>query len=131
MLTYSPAQMTAKAARATQVTAFGKFAGLKEQKKVASKTTMIKASSPTEAPTQNISFGSLGFTNGNERFVGRLAMLGFASALIGEVLTGKGAIAQFGIETGLPTGEIPYLVIGLAAFNLLAAFLPNSATFAS
>jgi photosystem II protein len=56
-------------------------------------------------------------------------MLGFASALIGEVLTGKGAIAQFGVETGLPINEVPILVVGLAAFNLVAAFLPNSATF--
>ena len=28
---------------------------------------------------------ALGFTKGNELFVGRLAMLGFASALVGEV----------------------------------------------
>ena len=34
----------------------------------------------------------LGFTKGNELFVGRLAMLGFAFAVIGEVTTGKGAL---------------------------------------
>jgi photosystem II 22kDa protein len=33
---------------------------------------------------------TLGFTKSNELFVGRLAMLGFAAACIGEVVTGKG-----------------------------------------
>merc|ERR1712087_921606 len=45
---------------------------------------------------------SLGFTKSNELFVGRMAMLGFAASLVGEILTGKGALAQFDIETGLP-----------------------------
>jgi hypothetical protein len=36
----------------------------------------------------------LGFTKENELFVGRLAMIGFASSLLGEILTGKGALAQ-------------------------------------
>lgn len=30
-----------------------------------------------------------GFTKKNELFVGRLAMLGFATALVGEILTGS------------------------------------------
>ncbi len=38
----------------------------------------------------------LGFTKTNELFVGRLAMLGFAASLVGELLTGQGALAQFG-----------------------------------
>ena len=33
---------------------------------------------------------TLGFTKSNELFVGRLAMLGFAAACIGEVVTGQG-----------------------------------------
>lgn len=33
---------------------------------------------------------TLGFTKSNELFVGRLAMLGFASACVGEVISGKG-----------------------------------------
>jgi hypothetical protein len=40
----------------------------------------------------------LGFTKENELFVGRAAMLGFAFSLIGELLTGKGALAQLGYE---------------------------------
>ncbi|GIL49566.1 hypothetical protein Vafri_5906 [Volvox africanus] len=71
----------------------------------------------------------LGFTKTNELFVGRLAMLGFASSLIGEVLTGKGALAQFGYETGLDGIEVDGLIIGLIAFNLIAAILPTSQTF--
>jgi hypothetical protein len=33
---------------------------------------------------------TLGFTKSNELFVGRLAMVGFAAAVIGEVVSGKG-----------------------------------------
>ncbi|EFJ43155.1 hypothetical protein VOLCADRAFT_83375 [Volvox carteri f. nagariensis] len=71
----------------------------------------------------------LGFTKTNELFVGRLAMLGFASSLIGEILTGKGPLAQFGYETGLNGIEVDGLIIGLVAFNLIAAVLPTSQTF--
>ena len=63
---------------------------------------------------------TLGFTKSNELFVGRMAMLGFASSLIGEILTGNGPLAQFDIETGLPLFDTEPLVLGLAAFNLFA-----------
>merc|ERR1712032_1127705 len=63
---------------------------------------------------------SLGFTNANELFVGRMAMLGFAASLIGEIMTGKGALAQFDTEP---------LVLGLIAFNLFAAFAPGKGKF--
>ena len=33
---------------------------------------------------------TLGFTKSNELFVGRMAMLGFAAACIGEVVSGQG-----------------------------------------
>ncbi|NBH36820.1 hypothetical protein D3Z58_25850 [Clostridiaceae bacterium] len=46
-----------------------------------------------------------GFTKSNELFVGRLAQLGIAFSLIGEIVTGKGALAQLNIETGLPINE--------------------------
>ncbi|GFR52578.1 hypothetical protein Agub_g15171 [Astrephomene gubernaculifera] len=71
----------------------------------------------------------LGFTKTNELFVGRLAMLGFASSLIGEILTGKGPLAQFGYETGLNGIEVDGFVVALIAFNLIAAVLPTSQTF--
>nr|DAA05917.1 TPA_inf: chloroplast photosystem II 22 kDa PsbS protein precursor psbS [Acetabularia acetabulum] len=72
---------------------------------------------------------TLGFTKSNELFVGRLAMIGFASAIIGELLTGKGALAQFGLETGIPITDTEPLVIGLVIFNLVAALLPAKGVF--
>merc|ERR1711990_1080272 len=72
---------------------------------------------------------TLGFTKANELFVGRMAMLGFASSLIGEILTGNGPLAQFDIETGLPLFDTEPLVLGLAAFNLFAAFAPGKGKF--
>merc|ERR1712176_543231 len=72
---------------------------------------------------------SLGFTKSNELFVGRMAMLGFAASLIGEILTGKGALAQFDVETGLPLFDTEPLVLGLVAFNLFAAFAPGKGKF--
>jgi hypothetical protein len=37
-----------------------------------------------------------GFTKENELFVGRVAQLGFAAALVGEAVTGVGPLAQLG-----------------------------------
>lgn len=71
----------------------------------------------------------LGFTKNNELFVGRLAMLGFSASLIGELLTGKGALAQFDVETGLPLGDTEPLVLMLVLFNVLAAIAPASGKF--
>jgi photosystem II protein len=51
-----------------------------------------------------------GFTKSNELFVGRLAQLGIAFSIIGEIITGKGALAQLNIETGVPVSEIEPLV---------------------
>merc|ERR1712125_217834 len=72
---------------------------------------------------------TLGFTKSNELFVGRMAMLGFASSLIGEILTGNGPLAQFDVETGLPLFDTEPLVLGLVAFNLFAAFAPGKGKF--
>jgi photosystem II protein len=55
-------------------------------------------------------------------------MLGFGSSLIGEVLSGKGALAQLGYDIGLPTPTVAVALGGLIAFNLVAAFLPGAAT---
>jgi photosystem II 22kDa protein len=49
---------------------------------------------------------------------------GFAAAVLGEIITGKGALAQFNIETGVPITDIDGLVAGIAIFNLIAALLP-------
>jgi len=65
---------------------------------------------------------TLGFSKANELFVGRVAMLGFASSVIGELLTGKGAMGQFGLETGIPLQDTEPLILAVVGFNLLAAF---------
>jgi photosystem II 22kDa protein len=72
---------------------------------------------------------ALGFTKTNELFVGRLAMLGVASSLVGEIITGKGAIAQFAGEIGATTTEVQVAVWALALVNLVAGVLPTSQTF--
>ncbi|KAF5841540.1 hypothetical protein DUNSADRAFT_12468 [Dunaliella salina] len=85
-----------------------------------------------EAPPPKQKPLRLGFTKDNELFVGRAAMLGFAFSLIGEVLTGKGALAQLGYEIfddKLNIDQIDELVVGLIVFNLIAAILPASGTF--
>lgn len=72
---------------------------------------------------------TLGFTKSNELFVGRLAMLGIATAIIGELITGKGALAQLGFETGIPILELEPIILAGIAFNLIAAFLPATGKF--
>lgn len=56
-------------------------------------------------------------------------MLGFAASLVGEVLTGKGALAQFDVETGLPLFDTEPLVLFLIVFNLFAALWPGKGKF--
>lgn len=70
-----------------------------------------------------------GFTKANELFVGRLAQLGIAFSLIGEIITGKGALAQLNIETGIPIGEIEPLVLFNVAFFFFAALNPGTGKF--
>jgi photosystem II protein len=94
------------------------------QKKGTTTTTTIrkKSSSPIQ----------LGFTKDNELFVGRMAMLGFAFSLIGELLTGKGALAQLGYEIfddKLGIVQVDELIVGLIVLNLVCAVLPASGTF--
>jgi photosystem II 22kDa protein len=53
-------------------------------------------------------------------------MIGFAAAVLGEIVTGKGALAQFSVETGVPLTDVDGIVLAIIAFNLIAAFLPAS-----
>ncbi|CAN0893393.1 Photosystem II 22 kDa protein 1, chloroplastic, partial [Linum grandiflorum] len=73
--------------------------------------------------------GGIGFTKQNELFVGRVAMLGIAFSLIGEVITGKGALAQLNIETGIPVNEIEPLVLFNVLFFFIAALNPGTGKF--
>lgn len=61
--------------------------------------------------------------------MGRLAQLGFAISIIGEIITGKGALAQLNIETGVPINEIEPLVLFNVLFFLIAAINPGSGKF--
>ncbi|CAN7029933.1 hypothetical protein IGI04_029958 [Brassica rapa subsp. trilocularis] len=70
-----------------------------------------------------------GFTKANELFVGRLAQLGIAFSLIGEIITGKGALAQLNIETGIPIQDIEPLVLLNVAFFFAAAINPGNGKF--
>ncbi|KAL5779439.1 hypothetical protein ACOSQ2_010176 [Xanthoceras sorbifolium] len=70
-----------------------------------------------------------GFTKSNELFVGRLAQLGIAFSLIGEIITGKGALAQLNIETGIPISEIEPLVLFNVIFFFFAALNPGTGKF--
>ncbi|KAL7155871.1 hypothetical protein ABFS83_03G105000 [Erythranthe nasuta] len=70
-----------------------------------------------------------GFTKSNELFVGRLAQLGIAFSIIGEIVTGKGALAQLNIETGVPISEIEPLLLFNVAFFFFAAINPGTGKF--
>ncbi|XP_058218167.1 photosystem II 22 kDa protein, chloroplastic [Rhododendron vialii] len=70
-----------------------------------------------------------GFTKSNELFVGRLAQLGIAFSLIGEIITGKGALAQLNIETGVPISELEPLLLFNVAFFFFAALNPGTGKF--
>jgi photosystem II 22kDa protein len=50
-----------------------------------------------------------------------MAQLGFAFALLGESITGKGPLAQFGLETGIPINEAEPLLLFTIVFTLFAA----------
>jgi len=69
------------------------------------------------------------FTRRREIFVGRLAMTGFFSAVIGELLTGKGALGQLGLETRLPQPVINWLVVAIVGLNVVVALNPFGSTF--
>ena len=72
---------------------------------------------------------AIAFTKANELFVGRLAQLGFAASILGEVVTGKGALAQLNIETGIPVTEIePVFILGVLLL-LLGAINPRNGRF--
>lgn len=69
------------------------------------------------------------FTRRREVFAGRMAMLGFASALIGEILTGEGPLGQLQLELGLPAWGVDLLVLGVIAYSVIGGLNPKSPTF--
>lgn len=55
--------------------------------------------------------------------------MGIAFSIIGEIITGKGALAQLNIETGVPITEIEPLILFNVVFFFLAAINPGTGTF--
>jgi len=71
----------------------------------------------------------LRFTKDRELQCGRVAMFGWAASILGELVTGKGALAQIGIETGLPLRETEPLVLLFILSNIILPLLPASGQF--
>eukprot|EP00884_Botryococcus_braunii_P016384 jgi/Botrbrau1/3429/Bobra.139_1s0009.1 len=87
------------------------------------------------------------FSRRREVFAGRLAMFGWAASLIGEISTGRGALGQLQLETGLPPYAIDLLnfdlcyasvqdlafgveqVLGIVAYSAIGALNPASPTW--
>ncbi|KAK9800345.1 hypothetical protein WJX73_006848 [Symbiochloris irregularis] len=100
------------------------FGNKQKQPSITKSTTGKKA--PKGFETQS---PASAFTRKREIIAGRAAMSGFISALIGEWLTGKGALGQLQLETKLPPNVIDLLTLGLVGFNFLTALGPGSPTF--
>lgn len=69
------------------------------------------------------------FTRRREVFVGRLAMLGFLAACIGEELTGNGIIGQVQDYTGWSSTAVLAAFVGIIGYNFIGALSPASPTF--
>jgi photosystem II 22kDa protein len=80
-------------------------------------------------PKKFFGVSGFGFTKENELFVGRMAQLGFAAALLGEALTGAGPLGQLGLETGIPLGEAEPLLLLSIVFTLFAAINEGTGRF--
>eukprot|EP00897_Mesotaenium_endlicherianum_P004443 jgi/Mesen1/4026/ME000212S03047 len=89
---------------------------LKAVSKGARRAFVVKAadnvpSEGTSVDTSKFGLGGegtwFGFGPKQEREVGRLAMIGFVAGIVMEVLTGKGVLAQLGINSGVV--KLPFL----------------------
>jgi photosystem II protein len=81
----------------------------------------------TSAP--RINPGEAAFTRRRELFVGRLAMLGFLAATLGELATGRGPLGQLRLETLLPQPAIDAILLGIVLYSGFSALRPGSFTF--
>ncbi|CAM6093275.1 unnamed protein product [Calypogeia fissa] len=78
----------------------------------------LQESGPLQTP--------LGFTKANELFVGRLAQLGIAFSIVGEIISlGKGTLAQLNFEIGVP------IILFQVIFFFIAAINPGTGRFIS
>ena len=74
-------------------------------------------------------FNPLHFHARNELFVGRFASIGLVVALIGERLTGKGALAQLNMETHLPVYELQPLFLLFVGLLATSSVVPLDSHF--
>lgn len=77
-------------------------------------------------PKKFLGITEFGFSKKNEVFVGRTAQLGFLASVIGEKITGKGPLGQFGLETGIPLSQAGIGLIAFISFFLVAALLEGN-----
>ncbi|MEW5301431.1 MAG: hypothetical protein WDW36_004291 [Sanguina aurantia] len=80
-------------------------------------------------PKQFFGITEFGWSKQNELFVGRVAQLGFAASIIGEAITGKGPLAQFDFETGVPLVDTEFGLVVFIAFFVFAAINQGSGKF--
>ena len=97
---------------------------VKEEKKKTTATTTTKKKAAVIAG-MDTSRGVFGFNPFSELWVGRWAMIGFASGLTVELVTGKGILRQVGIDT--PSTPV---LVGLSAFIGGATLLGSGVTVA-
>lgn len=69
------------------------------------------------------------FTRRREHIVGRIASLGMAADIIGEIITGKGPINQLSLETGFQPQILFAVLVALVGVNFFGGLSPYSETF--
>eukprot|EP00475_Leptophrys_vorax_P043823 TRINITY_DN8552_c0_g1_i3.p1 TRINITY_DN8552_c0_g1~~TRINITY_DN8552_c0_g1_i3.p1 ORF type:complete len:142 (+),score=5.05 TRINITY_DN8552_c0_g1_i3:135-560(+) len=70
-----------------------------------------------------------GFSKASELFVARLAELTIAASLLGELLTGQGALQHLNVPTGVPLSQVEPALLWAVGFLLLAAAHPGRGRF--
>ncbi|MCO5553023.1 hypothetical protein L7F22_006543 [Adiantum nelumboides] len=119
-ISFAPLQSSKGGQSSSAVKTVALFGTKTPKKTTGSKPTMPKKKGKVEDGLFGTS-GGIGFTKQNELFVGRVAMIGFAASILGEAITGKGTLAQFDFETGLPLTETEPLLLFFILFTLLGA----------
>lgn len=66
--------------------------------------------------------GVFGFSNFAEDWNGRMAMIGFVAALVGEVVTGKGILGQVGIKTSGGDILVALFLVGFTAAAIIGYY---------
>jgi photosystem II protein len=92
-------------------------------------SNQVKKKSGTDPKGYEPNTPESAFTRGREVVAGRLAMTGFFAELVGELVTGKGAVGQLSLETLLPRPLIAAGIAAIVLFNFATALNPAGPTF--